>query len=89
MGKVELSDVVIIVAQTMCKDTVDLQAVIDGYLERTGYLRGLDAVKCHEVAAELWASCRIHQPRCLASKYSYGVVIRDSAVWKDVVDIEQ
>lgn len=87
MGKVDIKEVVVIVAMTMCSNLNDLHEVIDGYLERTGYLRGLDRIQCHAVAAELWVSCRIHQPRCLGVSYGFGVP--EQHVWKDVVDCEQ
>jgi len=89
IGKVDIKEVVVIIAQTRIMNVDDLNAVIDGYLERTGYLKGLDAEKCHAAADWLWNSCRIHQPRRLAPSYSYGVSVPDTQVWKDVVDCEQ
>ena len=85
LGKVDIKDVVVIVAQTRCENRRDLFEVIDGYMYRTNYLRGLDAAQCNMVASELWETCKLHQPRLLGA---HPQLIVEQAVWKDVVDSE-
>jgi hypothetical protein len=81
-GEVKLDDVQVIVAQTMCRNLAELISVIDGYMFRTGYLKGLDRNQCCDVAMSLWHQCKIHQPRCLGD---YAKLVPEQAVWKDLV----
>jgi hypothetical protein len=82
-GEVNIDDVVVVITQTMCHTSLQLHKVIEQYLTRTGYLKGLDVNECHYVARRLWDQGKIHQPRCLGADVK-GVP--EQSIWRDLVE---
>ena len=81
-GDVSIDDVPFIIAATAIRDGDEhLAQVIDDYLFRPGYLDGLDASACQEVAKSLYKSNRIIQPR-LQGMHRH--MQPENAVWVDV-----
>lgn len=80
-GTVDIKDVTVIVARTHMETMEHVQYVIDEYLFRPGYLRGLDKDRCHEVAKQLWDRGLIHQPRASGS---YRGAAAEQYVWMDL-----
>lgn len=81
-GEVDVKDVVVIITQTVCHDLADLIGVIDRYMTRAGYLKGLDRDRCCDVALLLWHQGKLHQPRCLGVDVDS---VLEANVWKEVV----
>ena len=84
-GEVKTDDVVVIVAQTYCRNVGDLLKVIEHYLERSNYLKGLDPITCRGVALVLWSDAKIHQPRVIGDDPLRSIIIPDNAIWKELV----
>jgi hypothetical protein len=81
-GDVSINDVAFIIAATAIRDGEEqLVQVIDDYLYRPGYLDGLNAAKCQEVAKKLYNSNRILQPR-LQGMHRH--MQPENAVWVDL-----
>ena len=81
-GDVSINDVAFIIAATSIRDPDEhLEAVIEDYMYRPGYLDGLDRDKCMEVAKELFNSSRILQPR---REGMHRHMQPENAVWVDM-----
>lgn len=70
-----------IIARTDLKDTRGVDIVINEYMYRSDYLRGLDEAECKRVGHALWNSGRIFEPRALGG---YAFQVADGAVWMDL-----
>lgn len=88
-GKVEIDDVLCIIARTYMPNADDVKQVIHTYLHEPTYLMGLDPDACEAVGLELFLSGKIIEPR--ANGINVLQVPRDY-VWMDlyptVVDIQ-
>lgn len=84
-GEVKIDDVLVIIARTWMDDLDTVSDVVNQYLYQHGYLLGLDEIECQRVAAELFNSGRIHQPRALTKGKARPAVPNDDYVWMDVV----
>ena len=62
-GKVDIDDVLCIIARTYMPNERDVSLVIEEYLTRPKYLGGLDPARCHQVGLELWKTGRVIEPR--------------------------
>jgi hypothetical protein len=62
-GSVNIDDVAFIIAATCVREVEQLAPVIEDYMYRGDYLKGLDEAACQRVALELWNTNRILQPR--------------------------
>jgi len=62
-GDVNYNDVAYIIAATAIRDEEQLKHVIDDYLYRRDYLEGLDEAACQKIAADLYNSGKVLQPR--------------------------
>ena len=62
-GEVDIKDVMCVIARTYMPNERDVGPVIDEYLMRDQYLRGLDSERCHEVGITLWKTGRVIEPR--------------------------
>lgn len=80
-GRVAYDDVLMIVAATYVEDLGHLEHVVDSYLQRRDYLRGLDRDQCLAVAQRLWADEKIIQPR---REGIHRTMAPDWAVWADL-----
>lgn len=81
-GEVKIEDVTVIIARTRMSNLDDVRYVVGEYMYRNDYLYGLDKDDCQRVAAELYNSGRIHQPRL------YGVnpvIPGDDHIWMDLL----
>lgn len=84
-GEVNINDVLVIIARTWMDDMDAVSDVVNQYMYERGYLLGLDENECQRVAAELFKSGRVHQPRALTKGLSRPQVPNDNYVWMDVV----
>ena len=82
LGKVDIEDVLMIVARTAIYDSTQISGVVNAYMNRQDYFYGLDQEKCNEVATELYLGGKIFQPRILGF---YPKSITEDYVWMDVV----
>jgi hypothetical protein len=80
-GDVELDDVAFIIGATAIRDREHIEHVIDAYLEREGYLYGMDVAECHSVAEQLWDMNKILQPRLQGI---HRHMQPENAVWVDL-----
>ena len=80
-GEVAIDDVAFIIAATNILTVEQLDGVVDMYAYEPGYLLGLDAGKCKEVARELWASSKILQPR---REGMHRHMQPENAIWVDM-----
>lgn len=62
-GKVDIDDVLCIIARTYMPGANDVKKVIYAYLYEPGYLMGLDPAACESVGLELFVSGKILEPR--------------------------
>ena len=62
-GDINLDDVAFIIAATCVGEVEQLAPIIEDYMYRGDYLKGLDEAACQSVALELWNTNRILQPR--------------------------
>jgi hypothetical protein len=83
-GTVKLDDVLVIIARTWMDDMDVVADVVHQYMYQRGYLLGLDEIECQRVAAELFKSGRIHQPRALTKGAARQTIPFDQYVWMDV-----
>lgn len=84
-GEVELADVAFIIAATAIRDKEHVEHVIDAYMDRDGYLYGMDVAECHSVAEQLWDSNKILQPRLQGI---HRHMQPENAVWVDLFPTE-
>lgn len=83
MDKVALSEVLVIVSRTRMETIDHVEGVVDTYMYRREYLHGLDRDKCMAVAAALFKSGKLHQPR-LQGAFT-GSAVAEDYVWMDAV----
>jgi len=81
-GKVDIADVVVIVARTKMNSEDIVKMVIDTYnTDFFGPLRDLDLDQCRTVGLTLWRTGKIHQPRIYNST---PIDVADDFVWMDL-----
>lgn len=80
-GAVDINDVVVIVARTHMETLEHVVGVVDAYMDRPGYLLGLDRDACVNVATELWEQGKIHQPRMFGRNQNMVV---EKYMWMDL-----
>ena len=80
-GKVNIDDVVCIIARTHMPSAAAVKAVIHAYLYEPGYLMGLDPKVCESVGLELFVSGKVLEPR--ANGINVLKVPRDY-IWMDL-----
>jgi hypothetical protein len=80
-GKVNIDDVLCIIARTYMPSTNDVKKVIHAYSYEPSYLMGLDQDACEAVGLELFLSGKIIEPR--ANGIAVLKVPRDY-VWMDL-----
>lgn len=86
-GKVDIDDVLLIVARTRMHNVDSVRQVISNYMSRSDYLAGLDEEKCQEIGVELYVAGKVHQARLDGSNI-LGVwrgSVSEEGVWADVV----
>lgn len=80
-GDVNIDDVAFIIAATRIEDEDGLKMVVEEYMYRGDYLSGQDEDKCQQIAANLWASSKILQPR---REGLYRHMQPESSIWVDM-----
>lgn len=87
LGKVDVNDVLLIVARTRMADMDSVRHVISEYMFRADYLSGLDEQACQEIGAELYMTGRVHQARLDGSNMlsAWGHSVSEEGVWADIV----
>lgn len=80
-GHVAHDDVLMIIAATRIESPDRIEDVVDSYLNRPDYLRGLDRVRCVAVARQLWDQGKIIQPRL---EGIHQTMAPEWAVWADL-----
>lgn len=87
LGKVNIDDVLLIVARTRMADMDAVRQVISDYMLRRDYLSGLDEEACQEIGAELYMTGRVHQARLDGSNmlFAWSGSVADEGVWADIV----
>lgn len=80
-GDVNYNDVAYIIAATAIRDEEQLKHVIDDYLYRRDYLEGLDEAACQKIAADLYNTGKVLQPR-LQGVHKHQVP--QDALWADM-----
>jgi hypothetical protein len=81
-GTVDIKDVMVILARTRMESAEHVDGVVEAYMDRRGYLWGLDETRCKEVASQLYQQGKIFQPR-LENHYP-GSMVHESYVWMDL-----
>lgn len=84
-GDVHIDDVAFLITATYIKTGDQLINVIESYLYEPGYLLGLDRDQCVEVAAQLWDTNRILQPR---AQGMHRHMQPESSIWVDIFPTE-
>jgi hypothetical protein len=84
-GEIELADVAFIIGSTAMRDKDHMKHVIDGYMDREGYLYGIDAAECYSIAEQLWDMNKILQPRLQGI---HRHMQPENAVWVDLFPTE-
>jgi hypothetical protein len=80
-GEVGLDDVAFIIGATSMHNKDHMKGVIDAYMQREGYLYGMDAAECHSIADHLWDMNKILQPRLQGI---HRHMQPENAVWVDL-----
>ena len=80
-GEIELADVAFIIASTAIRDKEHMKYVIAAYMDRDGYLDGMEHSDCQEVAEQLWDSNKVLQPRLQGIQRHMQP---ENAVWVDL-----
>lgn len=80
--KVKFDDVLLIISGTAIEKREDIDAVIESYASRPGYLLGLDYAECLDMAQRIWDNHKLYQPRLTGDFRS--VVPRD-CIWGDLL----
>jgi hypothetical protein len=81
-GMVDIDDVLCIIAATQIETREQLAPVVAEYMNRSGYLMGLDENECLDVAQNLWDQGKLHQPRNVQAQ-PYRA--REKDIWADVL----
>ena len=84
-GEIELADVAFIIGSTAMRDKDHMKHVIDGYMDREGYLHGMDVDECYSIAEQLWDMNKILQPRLQGI---HRHMQPENAVWVDLFPTE-
>lgn len=81
-GVVQFDDVLFIISGTLIDKNggTSLDSMVDAYLQRPGYLQGLDREACLRMARRLWDANLVFQPRAQGIQ-RFPVV---DYVWADV-----
>jgi len=80
-GVVDINDVAWIIASTCIRDEVGLEQVIKSYTMEPGYLLGLDEAECQRIAADLYTSGRVLQPRLQGIGRT---MVPENSIWADL-----
>lgn len=80
-GTVQYDDVLFIIASTLFETPAELDGVVEAYMHRSDYLRGLSHDECLKVARRLWDDQKILQPR---REGIYRSMTPEHAVWGDI-----
>jgi hypothetical protein len=80
-GKVNIEDVMCIIARTHITHEDQIPEIIDAYSDRASYLLGLDISKCIDVGQEIYRRGLLHQPRRVGA---HAPAISESFVWMDL-----
>jgi len=80
-GLVKTDEIAWIIASTYINDTDQLENVIRRYMVERGYLLGLDETECQRVAAELFNSGRVLQPRMQGVTRT---MVPEDSIWADL-----
>jgi len=80
-GLVKTDEIAWIIASTYINDVEQLEVVIRHYMAERGYLLGLDETECQRVAAELFNSGRVLQPRMQGVA---RIMVPEDSVWADL-----
>ena len=81
-GEVAVEDVLVIIARTHMPSEDDVKWVVAEYMNRRGYLQGLDQAECERVGLELFNSGRILEPR--ANNIGAGMSVPRDYIWMDL-----
>ena len=81
-GEVALEDVMVIIARTNMPQEEHVRGVVAEYMNRRGYLQGLDQTECERVGLELFNSGRILEPR--ANNIGAGTSVPRDYIWMDL-----
>lgn len=82
-GKVQLAEVLVIIARTHMESETHVDGVIRAYMGRREYLGGQDEQACLEMGRKLYKSGKLFQPR-LEGHYT-GSAVREDYVWMDAM----
>lgn len=80
-GEVAFDDVLCLIARTRMETEAQVRGVVDAYMDRDGYLLGLDQPLCEEIGVRLFKSGKILEPR--ANGINPTSVPRDY-IWMDL-----
>lgn len=80
-GEVDINDVAVLITRTHMNTADSVEDVVGEYMHVSGYLKGLDAGRCLEVALQLWQEGKIHQPRVYGTNYSSRP---ENLIWMDL-----
>ena len=81
-GEVAVEDVLVIIARTRMETEDHVRGVVEEYMNRRGYLLGLDQAECERVGVELFNTGRILEPR--ANNIGAGVSVPRDYLWMDL-----
>jgi hypothetical protein len=80
-GEVAFDDVLCLIARTRMETEAQVRGVVEVYMDRHGYLLGLDQTLCEEIGVRLFNSGKILEPR--ANGINPMQVPRDY-IWMDL-----
>ena len=81
-GEVALDDVLVIIARTHMPQEEHVRGVVAEYMNRRGYLQGLDQTECERVGLDLFNTGRILEPR--ANNIGAGRSVPRDYIWMDL-----
>lgn len=79
-GKIDLDDVLVIIARTRM-DTISAMRETLAIYERDGAFANVDYFHCVQIAESLWAKGKLHQPRLFTG--TIGIGVHPDFVWLD------
>jgi hypothetical protein len=79
---VDYQDVYLVISRTAIYDSSQIEGVVEMYLDRPGYLLGLDEGKCYDYAIKLMTDGKLFQPRVTFGKNPMQVA--EDHVWMDL-----
>jgi hypothetical protein len=81
LGDVKYDDVMCIIARTRMLKEEDVEWVINEYLSRSDYLRGLDPETCRDMGLRLFREGKILEPR---ANGVYAMSVPRDYIWMDL-----